>query len=723
MAHYPADTFQEAVDLSITASNQLHKILNGDSTTEITVEDGSKIPSVRKAYTDSLFFLSPQPWTVWKYETVYNQLRAFVEPTGITTWWFSKLAAVSTPILMSTTPHEDSNWTLWNATNNSVYEIQKRLATEAGLNMVGSFLLGATVTTTDDVVFYETDGKYYGWGGSLPKVVSAGSTPATSGGVGIGAWVDRTDVTLRSDLNIVVKVFASVADMIADASLVVGQKCRTLGYYSVGDGGANDYEIVAAATGTDDGGSYIDLSGSGYQAKGLFVNDVVNVKQFGAKYGIDSSLAFQSAIDTLGISGGVVKVPFDEYSIGDIDIRSYTHVCCDHGTIIKPSNNSVSVFKIDASLSTTLADTLDKTKIRNRVKITGCIIDNRVSLKTNVVGINFIGVNVYSINDFHILDDVEIHGCEYGIYVSGRQIWSSYKDVHINVCEHGYYSSAISFNANTFINMRVRSSDYTGVYIPKSQTISFIGCNFEDNNTLDQIGYHGIELSDADNPTLLNCYLENNGVGVVWDGTTKTNNSASIKLSGVYINNIKISGCYLVGSGIGVISTATVINGGSIETTRFNTVSVTGSTTAIYIDSNAGPISGTVAISPLMINGNCTFDQYSSTFIEIPIDGNGRRGIGVNQVNRDYWIGDSAVAVDLVRTNCISVFPYTGAKDFKTFYNMIPGCELSVYNFDATNNVTINTAVCAHGTITILPQTMKKIKVIGYPNIKFVEIQ
>jgi len=194
---FPADTYSEAVDLSITASNQLHTILNGDSTTEVTVEDGSKIPSVRKAYTDSLFFLSPQPWSVGEYETAYNQLRSFAEPSGITTWWFSKTATISTPILMSTTPHEDTNWTLWNAINNSVYETQKRLAAEAGLNMVGSFLLGATVTTTDDVVFYETDGKYYKWGGSLPKTILAGTTPSLSGGLGTTAWIDSTSYLLK----------------------------------------------------------------------------------------------------------------------------------------------------------------------------------------------------------------------------------------------------------------------------------------------------------------------------------------------------------------------------------------------------------------------------------------------------------------------------------------------------------------------------------------------
>ena len=43
---YPADTYSDAVDLSITASNQLHKILNGDSTTEITVEKDGKDESI-----------------------------------------------------------------------------------------------------------------------------------------------------------------------------------------------------------------------------------------------------------------------------------------------------------------------------------------------------------------------------------------------------------------------------------------------------------------------------------------------------------------------------------------------------------------------------------------------------------------------------------------------------------------------------------------------------
>lgn len=202
MAHYPADTFQEATEIAIEASNQLHSVINGDANAEVTVEDGSKIPSVRKAMVDSLYFKPPIAWAQGEYEDTYNQLREFVDG-DVRTWWFAKGATVSPPVLMTTNPATDPNWTLWSAVtlNAATYETQKRLAAEAGLNMVGSFLLGGTITNVGDVVFYETDGKYYGWGGSLPKVVAVGSTPATSGGIGAGAWVDRTDVALRGELS------------------------------------------------------------------------------------------------------------------------------------------------------------------------------------------------------------------------------------------------------------------------------------------------------------------------------------------------------------------------------------------------------------------------------------------------------------------------------------------------------------------------------------------
>lgn len=63
---------------------------------------------------------------------------------------------------------------------------------------VGTFSAGYTLTNMRQTLEYS--GHEYSWSGAFPKVVAAGATPATTGGIGAGAWVDRTDVTLRSDL-------------------------------------------------------------------------------------------------------------------------------------------------------------------------------------------------------------------------------------------------------------------------------------------------------------------------------------------------------------------------------------------------------------------------------------------------------------------------------------------------------------------------------------------
>lgn len=59
-----------------------------------------------------------------------------------------------------------------------------------------SFEKGFNVTTWSEVLLWEEDGEYYRWDGDLPKTVPAGSTPASTGGVGLGAWVSVGDATV-----------------------------------------------------------------------------------------------------------------------------------------------------------------------------------------------------------------------------------------------------------------------------------------------------------------------------------------------------------------------------------------------------------------------------------------------------------------------------------------------------------------------------------------------
>lgn len=88
--------------------------------------------------------------------------------------------------------------------------------------------------------------------------------------------------------------FDTVADMKASTGLRVGDIAYTNNYRYTGDNGGGTYEIVAAATGTDDGGSFHNLTGTSYQAK-LIVSTVVKAEQFGVTLDSDGSLAERSS--------------------------------------------------------------------------------------------------------------------------------------------------------------------------------------------------------------------------------------------------------------------------------------------------------------------------------------------------------------------------------------------------------------------------------------------
>jgi hypothetical protein len=132
------------------------------------------------------------------------------------------------------------------------------------------------VTGSEVVPYIDQDHK---WGIFANASDAASNTPFFMGPFdNVTAGVPLTSPNLAI-------LFDNVADMISgtlpDGStivLAVGQTVQTLGYITEGDGGDNTYEIVAA-TGTDDGGSFIDLNV--LQAKGLFPGGVYRSLQWG----------------------------------------------------------------------------------------------------------------------------------------------------------------------------------------------------------------------------------------------------------------------------------------------------------------------------------------------------------------------------------------------------------------------------------------------------------
>ena len=73
-----------------------------------------------------------------------------------------------------------------------------------GYTRVGTFATGGTLTNGRQTLLWDIadsgDGQEYGWSGSFPpagKVVPPGSTPLTTGGIAVGAWMSRFDPELR----------------------------------------------------------------------------------------------------------------------------------------------------------------------------------------------------------------------------------------------------------------------------------------------------------------------------------------------------------------------------------------------------------------------------------------------------------------------------------------------------------------------------------------------
>ncbi len=97
-------------------------------------------------------------------------------------------------------------WTYTDRFGNKHYTIEglRWLAQQAiyqfGYITLDSFEDGNTLTLPNQVLRLDATGEYYRWDGPLPKMVPEGSTPESTGGVGIGKWLSVGDASLRAQL-------------------------------------------------------------------------------------------------------------------------------------------------------------------------------------------------------------------------------------------------------------------------------------------------------------------------------------------------------------------------------------------------------------------------------------------------------------------------------------------------------------------------------------------
>lgn len=105
---------------------------------------------------------------------------------------------------------------------------------EEYVTLPGSFDTGVTVNTKNELVAF-TDGKYR-WEGELPKIVPAGSTPDSTGGVKLGAWVSVGDASLRQQLSSKLGSLMVGFSRVDDVPRTVGDKLKDVPT-------ANDYML------------------------------------------------------------------------------------------------------------------------------------------------------------------------------------------------------------------------------------------------------------------------------------------------------------------------------------------------------------------------------------------------------------------------------------------------------------------------------------------------
>lgn len=190
-------TYSAAVEQTITAGEQIHQIVNGTATTEVTVEDGSKVPSIRKALLDNFYFKDPIAWQVGQSENVFNQLRQFTDGS----WWYAPSATASNPIFMGSTPVGDPLWKIYSfdairKLEPRVDEALRRSYAEAGYSIVGTFQEGFTIVNANDVGIDLATGKGY-TGPSGP--VAPDTDPTNGGFVDVSGELLITAVTAMRD--------------------------------------------------------------------------------------------------------------------------------------------------------------------------------------------------------------------------------------------------------------------------------------------------------------------------------------------------------------------------------------------------------------------------------------------------------------------------------------------------------------------------------------------
>lgn len=170
-----------------------------------------------------------------------------------------------------------------------------------GFTRIGTFASGATIANPRQTLLWDIadggDGQEYGWSGAFPpsgKVVPPGSTPLTTGGISVGAWMSRFDPELRVQTREALRrSYAEAGYNLVDGSFEAGgalvNSSDVLLQERTGKAFSGPAGTVPAGTNPTSGG-FVNVSHL------IGASDTVDVKSFGLVDGGDITAALISEV-------------------------------------------------------------------------------------------------------------------------------------------------------------------------------------------------------------------------------------------------------------------------------------------------------------------------------------------------------------------------------------------------------------------------------------------
>lgn len=221
--------------------------------------------------------------------------------------WYSYTGNLPYNVIAGSAPN--SNWKVVNRNALIVArEALRRTYAEAGLTLVtGSFEAGGTLTGASDVLLQESSGKAFGWAGTFPKVVAAGSA--------VTGFVDKS-------LSFLSGVYASVG------SIVTTNHLLNTKFGSILPSGEYVYPftITAMVKNIFNGVTITTADGSTYE---YITKDIEQRRNSGdlAAFGLntsksstDNQSAFQKAINYAAKFGVKLHMPAGEFNCKPVTV-------------------------------------------------------------------------------------------------------------------------------------------------------------------------------------------------------------------------------------------------------------------------------------------------------------------------------------------------------------------------------------------------------------------